>query len=147
MRNQAGRLPLEIPHNSILSDKKMKQAVKESVPNEVIARHDAIQMKKEPDFMFVVNHTRRDVLLDQLDAINENYTENTILDPKDPDYGLLDDIEGHKGEVRRFLSYTIYPKSGESNKKEDDKTDLVLIYFSDRILNKKAEDIRMKVHL
>ena len=42
VRNQAGRLPLEIPHNSILSDKKMKQAVKESVPNDVIAKHDAI---------------------------------------------------------------------------------------------------------
>ena len=42
VRNQAGRLPLEIPHNSILSDKKMKQAVNESVPNETIAKHDAI---------------------------------------------------------------------------------------------------------
>ena len=31
-RNQAGRLPLEIPHNSILSDKYLKAAVKESVP-------------------------------------------------------------------------------------------------------------------
>ena len=38
VRNQAGRLPLEIPHNSILSDKKMKQAVKESVPNSRINR-------------------------------------------------------------------------------------------------------------
>ena len=42
VRNQAGRLPLEIPHNSILSDKKMKQAVNESVPNATIARYDAI---------------------------------------------------------------------------------------------------------
>lgn len=43
--------------------------------------------------MFVVNHGRGRVLLDQLDAINENYTENTILDPKDPDYGLLEENE------------------------------------------------------
>ena len=42
VRNQAGRLPLEIPHNSILSDKKMKQAVNESVPNATIAKYDAI---------------------------------------------------------------------------------------------------------
>ena len=104
-------------------------------------------MKKEPDFMFVVNHGRRDVLLDQLDAINDNYTENTILDPKDPDYGLLDQNEDEGEESKRFLSYNIYPKSGETGKNSDDRTDLVLVYFSDRILNKKAEDIKMKVHL
>ena len=54
-------------------------------------------MKKEPDFMFVVNAGRGNVLTDQLDAINDNYTENTILDPKDPDYGLLDDIKDEEG--------------------------------------------------
>ena len=104
-------------------------------------------MKKEPDFMFVVNAGRGNVLTDQLDAINDNYTENTILDPKDPDYGLLDDIKDDEGNSQRFLSYKIYQKSGEDGKKDDDKTDLVLVYFSDRILNKKAEDIKMKVHL
>ena len=41
-RNQAGRLPLEIPHNSILSDKDLKKAVKESVPADIIAGHEAI---------------------------------------------------------------------------------------------------------
>ena len=76
-RNHAGRLPLEIPHNSILSDPKMKKAVMESVPNELIAKHDAIVMKKEPDYMFVVNTARKDVLLDQLAAIDRAYNEKT----------------------------------------------------------------------
>jgi hypothetical protein len=34
-----GRLPLEIPHNSILSDRKLKAAVQESVPADEIARN------------------------------------------------------------------------------------------------------------
>ena len=41
-RNQAGRLPLEIPHNNILSDRRLKRAVQESVPADVIAKNDAI---------------------------------------------------------------------------------------------------------
>ena len=72
-RNQAGRLPLEIPHNQILSDKKMYKAVKESVPNDFMAKHDEIVMNKEADYMFVVNDSRKDVLLDQLKAIDEKY--------------------------------------------------------------------------
>lgn len=47
----------------------------------------------------------------------------------------------------RFLSYNEYPKSGEDNTDAEKKNTLVLVHFSDRILNKKAEDIKMKVHL
>ena len=153
-RNHAGRLPLEIPHNSILSDPKVKKAVSESVPNDLIAKHDAIVMKKEPDYMFVVNTARKEVLTDQLKAINKKYTDDTKLDPDDPDYGLLDenevaiDEESFKEpQPMRFLSYNEYPQSGEEKKSEDQKSTLILVHFSDRILNKKAEDIKMKVHL
>ena len=152
-RNQAGRLPLEIPHNQILSDKKMYNAVKESVPNDFMAKHDEIVMRKEPDYMFVVNDSRKDVLLDQLKAIDEKYALQTKLDPKDPDYGLLDDKmereikEGEEVKPMRFLGYSEYKKSGEEGLADDKKNSLILVHFSDRILNKKAEDIKMRVHL
>ena len=42
----------------------MFKAVKESVPNDYMAKHEEIVMKKEPDYMFVVNDSRKDVLLD-----------------------------------------------------------------------------------
>ena len=47
----------------------------------------------------------------------------------------------------RFLGYSEYKKSGEEGKKEEEKNSLILVHFSDRILNKKAEDIKMRVHL
>lgn len=78
-----------MPHNSILSDSKLKAAVKESVPADIIAENDSIQITKEPDYMFVVNDHRKDVLTDQLEAINNHYCKKRI-DPQDPDYGLLD---------------------------------------------------------
>ena len=42
VRNRMGRLPLEIPHNNILSDKKLKEAVFANVPAHEIAAHDSI---------------------------------------------------------------------------------------------------------
>ena len=96
-------------------------------------------MTKEPDYMFVVKRSRKDVLTDQLDAINDKYAEKR-LDPKDPEYGLLD------GE-RKYLDYKIYKKSGEEEKPENQRLSLVLVHFSDRILNYKAEELEMMVHL
>ena len=61
-------------------------------------------MTKEPDYMFVVKRTRAAVLTDQLDGLNDKYMKKR-LDPKDPEYGLLD------GE-RKYLDYKIYKKSG-----------------------------------
>ena len=64
VRNKMGRLPLEIPHNNILSDPNLKKAVTETVPADVISKHDEIQMTKEPDYMFVISRTRMTVLTD-----------------------------------------------------------------------------------
>lgn len=61
-------------------------------------------------------------------------------DPKDPDYGLL---EGSK-----YLDWKVFKKSGEEEKKDENKKQsLVLVHFSDRILNYKAEELGMMVHL
>ena len=38
-RNKMGRLPLEVPHNSVLSDRKLKAAIQESIPAEEITRN------------------------------------------------------------------------------------------------------------
>ena len=72
-----------------------------------------------------------------------------MLDPEDPDYGLLDDNneDENNDEPMRFLSYSEYPKSNEADNKAEEKSTLILVHFSDRILNKKAQDIKMKVHL
>ena len=89
--------------------------------------------------MFVVKRTRASVLTDQLDGINESYSKRR-LDPKDPEYGLLD---GDK----KYLSWKMYKKSGEEGKPENQRDSLVLVHFSDRILNYKAEELGMRVHL
>ena len=83
--------------------------------------------------MFVVNSSRKDVLLEQLEAINDNY-ERKKRDKADP-FGLL------HGE-RKFLDWKEYRHS----KFPETKT-LILVFFSDRILNLKAEEIGMCVHL
>ena len=62
------------------------------------------------------------------------------------DYGLLKgyisiDVDGNETESS-FLAYKVYRKSDAP-----DTEVLVLVYFSDRILNLKAEEIKLKVHL
>ena len=80
----------------------------------------------------------------QLAAINENYEEQ----PRDEsdDYGLLKgftsvDVDGSE-KPSVFLAYKVYRKSDAP-----ETQCLVLVYFSDRILNLKAEEIKLKVHL
>ena len=71
-RNLFGRLPLEMPHNDILNDKKIKACFEAHLlmhKNLV----DKIQLRKEADYMFVVNLSRKEVLTDQLKAINNRY--------------------------------------------------------------------------
>ena len=99
--------------------------------------------------MFVVNTDRQKVLTGQLDALNEKYAAKKP-DPKDPDYGLLDPDPELGEDSRRYLNYKVYAKAGEHNWPPEDsgkKSSLVLVHFSDRILNYKAEEIKMKVHL
>ena len=55
--------------------------------------------------------------------------------------------EGEEVKPMRFLGYSEYKKSGEEKIEDDKKNSLILVHFSDRILNKKAEDIKMRVHL
>ena len=55
--------------------------------------------------------------------------------------------EGEDAKPMRFLGYSEYKKSGEATLADDKKNTLILVHFSDRILNKKAEDIKMRVHL
>lgn len=55
--------------------------------------------------------------------------------------------DGEEATPMRFLGYSEYKKSGEAELADDKKNTLILVHFSDRILNKKAEDIKMRVHL
>lgn len=59
-RNNLGDLPLEMPHNDILNDDDIKQVI-ERYHEEY---DEYIVLKKEPDYMFVVNLEREEVLLD-----------------------------------------------------------------------------------
>ena len=68
-----------------------------------------------------------------MEALNRKYSEKR-RDPSDLDYGLLD------GE-RQYLDYKIYAKTGAGEQS------LVLVHFSDRILNFKAEELKLRVHL
>jgi hypothetical protein len=60
---------------------------------------NVITLRKEPDYMFVVDKSREDVLTDQLDAINENY-EKKKRDNVET-FGLL-------SGARKFLDYRSY---------------------------------------
>lgn len=82
--------------------------------------------------MFVVNRKRQEVLTDQLDAINRFY-EREKHDFNAADFGLLN------GE-KKYLDYKTYPHTADPENKG-----LILVYFSDRILNLKAWQIRMNV--
>ena len=142
-RNRAGRLPLEIPHNDILVDEKVRRAVEENLPPRPRggaggepAEPDFVVFNKEPDYIFVADRSRVHVLTDQLATINDKYTEK----PRDVNdsYGLLTGFEDGK----KFLAYREYRKSDAP-----DTTVLVLVFFSDRILNLKAEELGMRVQL
>lgn len=89
-------------------------------------------MRKEPDYMFIIDKDRCKVLTDQLDAINANYVRNRRTNGDN--FGLL-------SSQRQFIDYTEYTYTRETDKK------LILINFSDRILNLKAEEIGMRVRL
>ena len=71
-RNKFGRLPLEQPHNEILNDLKIKNVFEEFLVTNT-QYNDCFHLRKEPDYMFVVNRNRQNVLTDQLEAINLNY--------------------------------------------------------------------------
>ena len=81
--------------------------------------------------MFVVNQSRKEVLTEQLKAINTRY-EDKKRNRADK-FGLL-----HGS--RKFLDWKEYRHS-----EKPEKLGLILVYFSDRILNLKAEEIKMRV--
>ena len=127
-RNYLGRLPLEMPHNDILNDNKIKKAFEEYLEKNPHLK-SKINLNKEPDYMFVVNLSRKEVLTEQLEAINENY-EGKKRDRQDS-FGLLN----NPPHTRKFLDWKEYRHSQDPENKG-----LVLVYFSDRILNLKAEE-------
>ena len=131
-RNMMGKLPIEMPHNDILNDLEIKKVFEQYIERNPQCA-DVIKLNKEPDYMFVVNRSRKDVLIDQLEAINARYDAKK-RDKGDP-FGLL---HGN----RKFLDWKEYRHSAAPEKKC-----LILIHFSDRILNLKAEEIGMLVHL
>ena len=119
-RNHAGRLPLEIPHNNIMMDDKVRKAIEDNLPakQQSSAGHvetdlDFITFKPEPDYIFQAARSRVSVLTAQLSAINESYEEM----PRDTsdDYGLLKgfisvDVDGNE-TPSSFLAYKVYRKS------------------------------------
>lgn len=66
-RNSFGKLPLEMPHNDILNDRRIKEVFREYVianAEELRRKKVHIQLEKEPDYMFVVKWDRKEVLTD-----------------------------------------------------------------------------------
>lgn len=124
-RNAFGKLPLEMPHNDILNDERIFDIFKEYLDANPQFK-EQIVLTKEPDYMFVVNRKRKDVLTDQLEEINRRY-EAKKRDRQDR-FGLL------HGK-RKFLDWKEYRHSGDPENKG-----LILVHFSDRILNLKAEE-------
>lgn len=135
-----------MPHNDILNDPNIKQILLDyqKVHPELVEKY--VVMDKEPDYLFVVNESRAPVLTDQLKAINESYSsehgaykdKNGVVD----NFGLL-----QMNEERKFLDFKMFPFSGNKYGEDEGKNKtLVLVYFSDRILNLKAEEIEMMVH-
>lgn len=79
----------------------------------------------------MVNSKRQDVLTEQLDAIDQNYEKEKR--DLSTNFGLL------HGK-RKYLDYKVYPHTGDPENKA-----LILVFFSDRILNLKAEELEMNV--
>lgn len=100
-----------------------------------------VVMEKEPDYMFIVNKERQDVLVDQLQAINDNY-QSTHGSYKTSGQDSMDTFGLLKFRPEnQFLDYKVFEHSGNKNK------NLILVYFSDRIMNLKAEELEMVVHI
>ena len=62
-RNYLGKLPLEMPHNDILNDLGIKQVFAEYLEQRPDLK-DSVRLEKEPDYMFVVNLKRKEVLIE-----------------------------------------------------------------------------------
>ena len=101
--------------------------------------------------MFVVKWDRKEVLTDQLQAIEDHY--QTVKRDRSDTFGLLDNPnfvyresddeyeDGREKYKNRFLIWKEYKHSSKAD------LGLILVHFSDRILNVKAESIGMMVHL
>lgn len=140
-RNVFGKLPLEMPHNDILNDEKIKAVFATFLnDNSIGEREDNNQLKhyikleKEPDYVFVVAKDRLEVLTQQLEAIEEFYQKQK-KDGGDS-FGIFPE------KCQQYLRWRCFSHSADPEQKS-----LVLVTFSDRILNRKAEEIRMNVHL
>ena len=147
-RNNIGKLPFEMPHNDIVNAESIKEVIMEysqRCPQQV---EDFIVTEKEADYIFIANKEREQVLIDQLEQINENYmkkhytkpepnSEETSQEVEEREFGLL-----KFNEERKFLDYKQYSHSADP-----EKTSLILVFFSDRILNLKAEEMKMMVHV
>lgn len=131
-RNMFGKRPLEMPHNDICNDPDIHRVFHHFI-HENPYYYGKLIINKEPDYIFVVNRERWTVLEDQLDCINTKY-EKKKRDRHEP-FGLL------HGE-HKFIEWKFYRHS-----QDPDKTGIILIHFSDRILNLKAEEIGMRVQL
>ena len=127
-----GKRPLEMPHNDICNDPLIKEVFEDFI-SENPFYFNKISINKEPDYIFVVDRSRKDVLIDQLDCINTKYEKKKR--DRGEDFGLL------HGE-HKFLEWKEYRHSQDA-----DKLGIILIHFSDRILNLKAEEIGMRVQL
>ena len=80
-----------MPHNDILNDKRIKEVFREYVKSnedELELKNVHIQLEKEPDYMFVVKWDRKDVLTDQLQAIEQYY--QTLKRDTNETFGLLE---------------------------------------------------------
>ena len=67
----------------------------------------------------------------------EEDQDESEADKEERMFGLLKFRQG-----RRLLDYKVFRSSDDP-----EKTSLILVYFSDRILNLKAEQIGMMVHI
>ena len=132
-RNIIGRMPLEMPHNDILNDRQIKSLFSNFVQQHGERYKNIVVLNKEPDYMFVVNKDRAEVLTDQLEEINKAQVKR---------HGKNNDEFGLLHSKRKFIDWKEYRMSTDP-----DKTSLILVHFSDRILNLKAEDIHMMVQL
>ena len=62
-RNHFGKRPLEMPHNDICNDPNIKKVFEEFI-SENAFYFNKIIINKEPDYIFIVDRSRRDVLID-----------------------------------------------------------------------------------
>lgn len=65
-RNNQAKLPFEMPHNDILNAESIKAVVQEYRLRKGAWIENYVVMDKEPDYIFVVNKERINVLTDQL---------------------------------------------------------------------------------